>query len=328
MRKKRPALAALGVVVTLGLAGFAAVDASDSTTGATPRSKLTLTAPAAAGGGWDLASRELQQALRANSIVNNAQVVNVPGAGGTIGLGQFVELGADPTRLMMTGTVMEGAITVNASRVDLLDTTPIARLAEDYEVFIVPADSPFETLDDFLDAWRADPHGHAIGGGGLGGTDHLLTGLTAREADVDPAEVNYIAFAGGGEVMTALLSGTVELGVSGYNDFRDQIDAGNLRALAVSADEPVPGIDTPTFVEQGIDVALPNWRGVVAPPGISDEERDELIAIVTEATRTPEWEDALSRNRWVDSVLTGDDFGAFIREDQARVDAIIEELGL
>lgn len=328
MRKKRPALAVLGVAATLVLAGFAAVDASNSTSGATPRSKLTVTAPAAPGGGWDLASRELQQALRAGSIVNNVQVVNVPGAGGTIGLGQFVELGADPTRMMMTGTVMEGAITVNNSPVNLDDTTPIARLAEDYEVLIVPADSPYETLDDFVEAWRENPRSHAIGGGGLGGTDHLLAGLTAREAGVDPEEMNYIAFAGGGEVLTALLSHTVELGVSGYNDFRDQIEAGNLRALAISAEEPVDGIDTPTLIDQGIDVALPNWRGLVAPPGITDEQRSELIDIVEEMAETPEWQDALDRNKWVDALLTGDEFAAFISEDQARVDAVIEELGL
>ncbi len=328
VQRKRFLLGVVGALGTLALAGAAAVDASNSTAGATPRSKLTVTAPAAPGGGWDLASREFQQSLRADSIVNNVQVVNVPGAGGTIGLGQFVELGADPTRLMMTGTVMEGAITVNKSRVDLENTTPIARLAEDYQVFIVPADSPYKTLQDFVKAWKKNPHSHAVGGGGLGGTDHLLAGLTAREAGIDPREVNYISFAGGGEVLTALLSDTVEIGVSSYNDFRDQIEAGNLRALAVSADEPVPGIDTPTFIEQGIDVSLPNWRGVVAPPGISDAEREELTDIVTEATKTAAWKDALDRNRWVDSVLTGEEFAEFIREDQARVNDIIEELGL
>ncbi|MBK1787728.1 Bug family tripartite tricarboxylate transporter substrate binding protein [Prauserella cavernicola] len=328
MQRKRVALGVLGAVSTLVLAGFAAVDASESTSGATPRSKLTIMAPAAPGGGWDLASRESQQALRSASIVNNVQVVNVPGAGGTIGLGQFTEIGADPTQLMTTGTVMEGAITANRSPVDLLDTTPIARLADDYEVLIVPADSPYKTLEDFLEVWRENPHGHAIGGGALGGTDHLLTGLVAREAGIDLGQLNYVSFAGGGEVLTSLLSRTVEVGVSGYNDFRDQIEAGNLRALAVSAEEPVPGIDTPTLIEQGVDVALPNWRGVVAPPGISDGQRQELIDIVGEMVRTPEWADALNRNKWVDSFLAGDDFTRFIKEDQARVDAIIEELGL
>ncbi|ACU38018.1 Bug family tripartite tricarboxylate transporter substrate binding protein [Actinosynnema mirum] len=328
MPRKRLVLGVLGAVGALVLTGFAAVDASKSTAGATPRSKLTVMAPAAPGGGWDLASREFQQALRGESIVNNAQVVNVPGAGGTIGLGQFVEIGPDPTQLMMTGTVMEGAITVNKSPVNLLDTTPIARLAEDYEVFIVPADSPYRSLADFIDAWKRDPQARPVGGGGLGGTDHLLAGLAARSAGIAPEQVNYIAFAGGGEVLTALLSHTIEVGISGYNDFRDQIEAGTLRALAVSAEEPVPGIDTPTLVEQGVDVALPNWRGLVAPPGITAEQRQELIDIVTEMSTTADWKEALQRNKWVDSLLTGDDFTDFIREDQARVDAIIEELGL
>ncbi|AXB41470.1 Bug family tripartite tricarboxylate transporter substrate binding protein [Amycolatopsis albispora] len=328
MRSKRLALGVLGAVSTLVLAGFAAVDAGRSTSGATPRSKLTIMAPAAPGGGWDLAAREFQQALRGASIVNNVQVVNVPGAGGTIGLGQFTEIGPDPSQLMMTGTVMEGAITANRSPVGLLDTTPIARLAEDYEVIIVPAASPYRTLEDFLRVWRENPRAHAVGGGGLGGTDHLLAGLTARAAGIDPGQLNYVSFAGGGEVLTALLSNTVEIGISGYNEFRDQIEAGRLRALAVSATAPVPGIDTPTFRQQGIDVALPNWRGLVAPPGITAEQRRELISVVEDMADSPEWADALGRNKWASSLLTGDEFTAFIREDQARVDAIIEELGL
>lgn len=328
MRTRRVLWNALGIAATAALVGVAAVNASGSTAGADPRTKLTIMAPAAPGGGWDLASRESQQVLRSTSVVNNVQVVNVPGAGGTIGLGQFVQLGADPTNLMMTGTVMEGAITANGSAASLGDTTPIARLAEDYIVFIVPADSPFQTLDDFVRAWRENPHGQAVGGGGIGGTDHLLTGLTAKAAGIDPADINYVSYAGGGEVLTALLSNTVAVGVSGYNDFSDQIEAGRLRALAVSAEEPVAGIDIPTFIEQGVDVNLPNWRGLVAPPGITDDQRDELVAIVEQMASTPEWEEVLERNRWRDALLTGTKFATFIEEDQARVDAIIEELGL
>ncbi|MER5675115.1 Bug family tripartite tricarboxylate transporter substrate binding protein [Pseudonocardia alni] len=324
----RRVLPALGVAATLVLTGFAAVDASGSATGADPRSSLTLMAPAAPGGGWDLALREAQQVLRAEAIVNNVQVINVPGAGGTIGLARFADIGPDPTQLMMTGTVMEGAITVNGSAATLDDTTPIARLAEDYLVLVVPAESPFRTLDDFLDAWRADPHGQAIGGGGLGGADHLLAGLTARGAGIEPGAINYIAYSGGGEALTALLSGTVAVGISGFHDFSDQIEAGNLRALAYSAPEPVEGIDVPTLTEQGVPVTLSNWRGVVAPPGITDDQRAELTALITEMAGSPRWADTLARNKWEDSFITGAEFDRFIAADQARVDGIIEELGL
>jgi len=162
----------------------------------------------------------------------------------------------DPTRVM-TGTVLEGAIIVNRSEVGLLDTTPVARLAEDYEVLVVPAASPYRTRPDF-DVWRSDPQSHAIGGGAFGGTNHLLTGLVAREVGVHRQQINYIPYAGGGEVFTAILSGTVELGVSGYNEFRDQIETGNLRALSASAEKPVPGIDTPTLIEEGVEVSMPH----------------------------------------------------------------------
>ncbi|WP_258066010.1 tripartite tricarboxylate transporter substrate binding protein [Pseudoclavibacter sp. RFBA6] len=328
MTARRKLMSGLGIAATAVLVGIAAFDASDSTTGTDPSTKLTFMAPAAPGGGWDGVAREAQQALRADGIVNNVQVVNVPGAGGTIGLSQFVGLGADPTNLMMTGTVMMGAINVNDSAVDLSDTTPIVRLAEDYEVFIVPADSPYETLDDFIADWKTDPHALAVGGGGVGGTDHLLAGLVAEDVGIDPAELNYVSYAGGGEVLTALLSNTVAVGVSGYNEFSDQIEAGNLRALAVSAEEPVDGIDIPSLMDQGVDVHLPNWRGIVAPPGITDAERDQLVSIFEEMVATPEWQDTLERNNWEPAVLTGDEFAAFIEEDQARVDQIIEELGL
>lgn len=328
MRPQHVVLRTIGIAATVALVGLAALNASGSTGQATPTSQLTFTVPAAPGGGWDLAAREAQQALRAEGLSSNVQVVNIPGAGGTIGLAQFVSFPEDPTALMFTGTVMEGAIITNGSSATLQDTTPIARLANDYEVVIVPANSPFRTLEDFLDAWAENPHGMAVGGGGIGGTDQLLAGLLMQASDIDPAELNYIAYSGGGEVLTALLSNTVHVGISGYNEFSDQIEAGNLRALGMSAGEPIDGIDVPTFIEQGVDVELPNWRGVVASPGVSNEERQALIDIVAEMADSPSWRDTLERNSWTDSFLAGDEFEQFLYEDQARIAGIIEELGL
>ncbi|MBY6351531.1 Bug family tripartite tricarboxylate transporter substrate binding protein [Rhodococcoides corynebacterioides] len=319
---------ALGAVAVAAAVTVAGIDAASSASGSDARAKLTMIAPAAAGGGWDLVARESQQALRSDGIVNNAQVVNVPGAGGTIGLSQLETLTGQPTTLMVTGTVMLGGIAINDSPVTLQDTVPVARLAEDFEVFVVPRDSPYQNLDDFLDAWRANPGGLPIGGGSLGGIDHIVSGQLAQQADIDPAAINYIAFSGGGEVLTSLLSNTVGIAVSGYNDFRDQIEAGNVRALAVAAPEPVPGIDTPTFIEQGYDVDLVNWRGLVAPPGVSDTDRQTLIDIVTEMVDTEQWATAVERNRWKESLLTGDEFGEFLAAEQDRISDILRELGL
>jgi putative tricarboxylic transport membrane protein len=328
MSAKQIVLRTVGIGGTAALVAFAAINASGSSGEATPTSQLMVTVPAAPGGGWDLVGREIQQAMRGEGLSNNVQVVNVPGAGGTIGLAQFASFPGDPTALMITGTVMAGAIITNGSSATLDDTTPIARLANDYEAVMVPAESPFQTLDDFLEAWRANPHSVAVGGGSIGGTDQLLAGLVMQAAGIDPGQLNYIAYSGGGEVLTSLLSNTVDVAISGYNEFGDQIEAGNLRALAISSEKPVDGIDVPTFIDQGIDVALPNWRGVVARGGISDQERQALIDVLTDMRATPSWRDTLERNQWTDSFLAGDEFTRFIAEDQTRIAGIIEELGL
>lgn len=306
----------------------AAVHAAGTGGAASPRTKVTLVAPAAPGGGWDAFAREAQQVMRADNIAQGVQVVNVPGASGTIGLAQVAEMGDRHDLMMVTGGVMVGGILINDSQVTLEDVVPVARLADDFNVLVVPADSPYETLADFAADLAANPGGTAIAGGSLGGIDHLLAGLLAKEVGADPAAVNYLAYPGGGEVVTSLLSKTAKAGLSGYNEFRDQIASGNLRALGMSAEEPVPGIDVPTFREEGIDVAMSNWRGYVAPPGVSDEVRDELVAMLTELRETEAWAEVLERNGWVDSFMVGEEFAAFISEESRRTAQIIEELGL
>ena len=320
------AVGAAAAAVVVGAAVVNAAQTGENTSEA--RNRLTVIVPAAPGGGWDLVARESQNAYREGDIVANTQVVNVPGAGGTIGLAQTVRLEGSANTLMVTGTVMIGGIVVNNSSHSLEDVTPIARLADDYEVVVVPADSPYQDMGDLTEAWREDPGALAIGGGSLGGTDHLLAGMIARDIGSDPQDVNYIPFAGGGEALTSLLSGSVDVGISGYNEFSDQIAAGNVRALAVSAEERVPGIDVPTLAEQDIDAVLPNWRGVMAPPGITEEERAHLTEIVTEMHDTPEWADTLERNRWDDTFQTGEEFDTFLTSEIERITAVTEELGL
>ena len=256
------------------------------------------------------------------------QVVNIPGAAGTIGLGQLADMNGQAGTMMVTGTVMVGGIIANGSPTTLADVTPIARLAEDFEVLVVPAASPHRDLRGFLDAWKADPEGTAVGGGSKGGTDHLLAGLIASSYGIDTAKLNYIAFSGGGEALNALLAQTVAASISGYNEFADQIEAGNVRALAVGTRDRVDGIDVPSLGEQGLDVELTNWRGLVAPPGLSDQQRLALIEIVTEMRNGEAWRDTMARNRWRDNFLAGDDFGAYLRTEADRIGIIADKLGI
>lgn len=315
-------------VAAAGVVGLALVNAASDGGEATARSKLVLMAPASPGGGWDGFARESQQAIKSEGISNNVQVVNVPGAGGTIGLGQFAQMEGRSDMLMVTGGVMVGAVELADSGVSLEDVDPLVRLADDFAALVVPADSPYETLDDFIEAWKQDPGGTSISGGSLGSIDHLLTGLVAEKVGIDPAETNYIAYSGGGEALTSMLSGTTVAGMSGYNEVADQIEAGNLRALAVSSEERLPGVDVPTFREQGVDASMANWRGLAAAPGVSEEDREELLEIVDEYRQTEHWQDALERNSWTDSFMVGEEFDAFLDEEISRTEDIVEGLGL
>ncbi|WP_087624506.1 tripartite tricarboxylate transporter substrate binding protein [Aeromicrobium sp. PE09-221] len=322
---------AIGLVLA-GLVGWFAVDEARGTgDGAQARSSLTIIAPAAAGGGWDLVAREMQQALRTDGIVGNVQVVNVPGAAGTIGLSQLARMDGDPTTIMVTGTVMVGGIGMSDSSTTLTEVTPVSRLAEDFEVVAVPADSDLETFEDVVTAWQENPT-MPIGGGSAGGIDHMIAAQLAEATGVGAAELHYTPHAGGGELTLSLLSdasGTVDVGISGYNDFRDLIDGGRLRAVAVVAPEPLEGVDAPTMIDLGYpEVDMVNWRGIVAAPGITDEERDELLDIVEEMTQTTSWDEAIERNRWEESWQGPDDFREFLVGEQERIDAILEELGL
>jgi len=310
------------------ITGVAVGNAAATGASSTVRNKLTVMAPASPGGGWDGFSREAQAAMRSEGIVNNVQVANVPGAGGTIGLSQLVQMTGRDDILMATGGVMVGAIALGDTAESLQDVTPIARVADDFAALVVPADSPITSLDEFVEVWQADPEGTSIAGGSLGSIDHLMTGILAGAIGLDPKQANYIAYSGGGEALSAMLSHTTTGGMSGYNEISGQVEAGQLRVLAVSSPERMPGEDVPTFIELGVDVTMSNWRGFVAPPGLSDAQTAELAAIVDEMQASPAWQEVLKRNNWTDSYLVGPDFEAFLGEQQIEIDKIIEELGL
>ncbi|GMA37982.1 tripartite tricarboxylate transporter substrate binding protein [Mobilicoccus caccae] len=320
------AIYAVVCVVVVGLAVLVSARAAHS--GEDLRANLTLIAPAGAGGGWDTFAREQQAAMRTENVVNNAQVVNIPGAGGTIGLSKFVTMTGEATNLMVTGTVMIGAIETNDSPNTLKDVRPIARISEEYDVIVVPADSPHQSIDDLVAAWKQDPKGMVFTGGSAGGLDHLIVADLALKAGIDAEQITYIPKSGGGEAVQVLSSGAADAAVSGYNEFADQIDAGRMRGLAIVAPERADGIELPTLVEQGYDVAMTNWRGFVAPPGISDEQFSELQQIITETAQTQEWKDAMARNKWTDVLLTGPELDTFIEEDTAQITALVKELGL
>jgi putative tricarboxylic transport membrane protein len=291
--------------------------------------ELKLTAPAAPGGGWDGAARSLQQAMVPAGAAKSVQVVNVPGAGGTVGLAQFANSAkGDGHQMMVMGITMVGAVLTNKAPVGLDAVTPIARLTADPLVVVVPANSPHKTIKDLAAALKADASKVVWAGGSAGGADHILAGLVTKAAGGDATKLNYVAFSGGGEALAEMLGGRVAAGVSGYNEFESQIKAGKLRALGIANGKRIAGNDVPTLKENGLDVEFANWRGIVAPPGITDAQKAALGAAVEKTLKSEEWAKILKARGWDDAYLPADQFAAFLKADQARVKDVLTSIGL
>lgn len=324
---RRTALKVLGGLVAAGTIGTATAGSIASASGGDDiRSALTLIAPAAAGGGWDAVAREMQQAQRANSIVNTTQVLNMPGAGGTIALNNLSSLDGHSDTLLIGGTGLLAATIQFDSTTAFTDVTPLALLVEEYDIIVVPADSPHRDLASLVEAWAQDPGAMPWSGGGS--FDQLVVTDLGISAGMRGADINYIASDGGGEVIAALLNGTAQAAAGGLPDTRDQVESGRLRALALVATERLDGLDVPTTVEQGFDVSLANWRSISAPAGLEPDVVTELVQIVSETVDSPEWADAIERYDWVENFRTGKDLDSFLADQDQRIRALYQEIGI
>jgi putative tricarboxylic transport membrane protein len=288
--------------------------------------QLRIVAPAAPGGGWDQTARVMQVALQQAGIVRTAPVENIPGAAGTIGLARFI--GAERGNgdaVLVSGLIMLGGIVTNESPVSLGDATPLARLTGEYEAIVVPAASPYQSLQQLLTAFKERPEAISWGGGSAGGSDQILAGLIAEAVGVSPARVNYIAFSGGGESLSAIVGGQVTAGINGLAELAPQIEAGSVRPLAISSGERLAGLAVPTLREQGVDVEFENWRSLMAPPGLNRDDRKRLEATIDAMVRSGPWRAALERYRWIDRYLPGEAFARYIETEEMRVRAILRE---
>ncbi|MFC9649121.1 MULTISPECIES: Bug family tripartite tricarboxylate transporter substrate binding protein [unclassified Streptomyces] len=327
MRSRTP-LALLGSAL-LVLVGPPLLSAGSGADTGTQIPGLRFMVPNTPGGGYDITARTLAKNAEDAELTHNIEVFNLPGAGGTVGLTRLVGEHGNGKLAMSMGLGVVGAVHTNKSPKTLADTTPIARITEESDIVVVGKDSPFKSIDDLLTAWKANPAKVPVGGGSSpGGPDHLAPMLMAEAAGIAPKTVNYVPFDGGGELLASILGNKVAFGVSGLGEYLDQIKSGELRLLAVTGPERIPGLDAPTLRESGLDTDFTNWRGIVAPPGISDAERTKLLAFFEKLHDSPQWRDSLKKNGWDDAFLTGEKFGDFLAEEDRRVDSVLKELGL
>ncbi|MDQ7262645.1 tripartite tricarboxylate transporter substrate-binding protein [Paracoccus sp. PS-1] len=289
---------------------------------------LELLAPSSPGSGYDQLARAVQGVLQARGTVPAVEVTNVAGGGGTVGLAQFVTSRPRKPSALIVGFALVGGVLSTKSAVTLEDVTPIARLMGDVDAIVVPAKSDIKTLDDLIAKLKSDPGAVSWAGGSIGGVDHITAGLFAKTVGVDPTAINYVVHAGGGEVLASVLGGHATVGISGYEEFRAQVENGDLRALAVSGEERIDGVDVPTFKEAGVDLAVQNWRGIVANPKAKDADREALKAAIDDMVKSPEWAEALKTRGWIDSYQPAEEFDAFLQSETDRIGQALKDAGV
>ena len=271
----------------------------------------------------------MQEVLQQAGLAKSVQVENVAGAGGTIGLAQFVsKKKGDGNALMVTGLVMVGATIANKSPVILPETTPIARLTSEWQAIAVTPQAKIQSMADLAAALKANTGAVSWGGGSAGGTDHITVGLVAKAVGGDASKINYVAHSGGGEAMAAILGNHVSVGVNSISEFIPQVKAGKLKIIGVSSEKRIPGVDAPTFKEAGVDVIIGNWRGVVAAPGVTPAQKADLAAQIDKMVKSPQWQAKLKEKGWEDNYLASDAFTAYVKSEQDRVGQVLKSVGI
>ena len=309
------------------LAALAAAGALPLSARAAANVKMMI--PANPGGGWDATGRALGKALQDAGVASAVTYENKGGAAGAIGLAQFVNAAkGDGNAMMVMGAVMLGGIITGKPPVSVTQATPLARLPSEYNVFVVPENSPLKSMKDVVEQMKKDPGSVKWGGGSRGSTEHIAAAMLAREVGVDAAKINYVPFRGGGEAVAAILGGNVTVGGSGYSEFQQYIESGKMRPIAVTSAARLKGIDIPTMKEQGYNVEIGNWRGVYGAPGISAEQRKALVEMIVKATRSKAWAEALVKNNWTPALMVGKEFEDFVDHEFASLRATMVKAGM
>ena len=332
--RRRTSLTSLVAVLAAGLTISACgVSADDNTSGSGadsgPVKGLRILVPNSPGSGYDTTARAAAKAMQDAKLTETVEVFNSAGAGGTVGLQRLVNEKGKDDILMQMGLGVVGAVYTNKSKATLEEVVPIAKLIEESEAIVVPKGSPYTSLDQLVAAWKANPGKVPVGGASnAGGPDHLTPMLLAKAVGVTPKDVNYVAYDGGGELLTGVLGKKVSFAATGIGEVAEQAKSGDVKILAVTSANPVANVDAPTLKSLGIDMEFSNWRGIIGPPGLSDAKKQQYVDLLTKMHDSTQWKDTLTKQGWTDAFQTGDQFKTFLGAENTRVAGVLKELGL
>jgi len=323
----RRSLLALTLASSIGLT----MGIAPSTAQASPDiNKIHFLIPGGAGGGWDGTARGTGEALTKAGIVGSASYENMSGGGGGKAIGFMIENAeSNFGTLMVNSTPIVIRSLVGRFPHNFRDLTMIAGTIGDYGAIITGKNSPYKDFKDLVAAYKANPRQVSVGGGSVpGGMDHLVAAMAFQGAGADPTKVKYIPFDAGGKLNAALLSGEVDAGSTGFSEAIALAQSGEMRILAVTSDKRVPAFKgAPTLKEQGVDVTFVNWRGFFAAPGIPDGLANAYRAAIAKMYKTSEWEEVRARNGWVNIHNPGEDFVAFLENQETIIKDLMTKLG-
>lgn len=329
---RRPALVARVRVraLLLGIAGLTVMACSPSEVSR----GWECIAPANAGGGWDLTCRSVGQVLADLGLAPGlVRTTNVPGAGGGVAYARMVaQRSRDPNVLIAASpsTVLRLAQRQYGSLAET-DVRWVGALGAEYGVLAVAADAPWNSLDDLLNAWRQDPGSVVVSGGSaVAGQDHMKVLLLAHRSGIDPRQIRYVPFDGGGEAMTALLGGFVQLFSGEASEVEGQVAAGRLRVLVTLAPERMEGplAEVPTARESGVDVTWVTWRGFYVPAEIGEEAYARWVDVIRQVGESDAWSDARRTHRLQPFFLVGEEFSDFVFRQITDFRDMSREIGL
>ena len=280
-------------------------------------------------GGYSLTADVVSKALKTEELMTDAHtMVYKAGAGGSTGLAAFQEIKGKPNAALITGIAMVGGVALAKSKLNLMDSFPVAKIMREYNAIVVPTSSKYKTLNDLLTDISVNGKDVAIVGGNAGGVDHQIMGLLVKEKNIPVTKLNYVVLSGGTSVAAQLLAGGVAAGISGSTEFKPFVQSGKLRVLGVSSKKRLKGFAGKTFIEQGVNLFYGNWRGIMAPADLTAAEKLNWLKVMDALHGTPTWKAALVANDWDDEFAAGDAFSAFLNKEIPAVNAIIKDIGL
>jgi putative tricarboxylic transport membrane protein len=324
------AFIATSAVLAAACGGANTPQGSGSAAAKYPTKTIDIMAPAATGGGFDTTARLVQRALTQEKLVTvNVTVSNVPGAGGTVGMAQLLKNNkGDAHALIVVGRVTIGSQITGKTEAKVSQLTPIARLMAETEVIVTPANSPYKSIKDLMDALKKDAKAVKFAGGSAGGIDHELAALLVKEATGGVQNLSYVPFAGGGEAAAAIIGNQVQIGISGYGEFKGQIAGGQMKALAVSADQPLATASSiPTLKSQGVNIGVVNWRLLAVPADISASDLAALKDLAKKIHDSKTWKDFATTNDWFENFTT-DGLTEYVAAEEKSLTTTLTDLGL